>query len=292
MNDVPPFDSDTFRADRRSLVLCGTGALLGLIIAGFGLFTAQGTRTAHIPAEDAALVNGVPVLLADLNTQLQSTYNTGLATASRAQKEALLNGLIREELYVQRGVELGLPNDDIDVRAALVNATEGQVAQDALTSRPADDELRAWYNRHIEKYADQGRMTLNDYVIPADGSDPARIVSRLRQGAAPASLSLKSSGRVDDGEEFYFAARIHLGDRLFAVARALRSGQVSDPVAMPDGVHILVMLKNIPPIPATFEQAKDAVLRDVLDDKVKRLQAGNERFLRKRADIRIAAALR
>jgi len=292
LNDVPPFDSDTSRADRRSLVLCGTGALLGLIIAGFGLFTAQGTRTAHIPAEDAALVNGVPVLLADLNTQLQSTYNTGLATASRAQKEALLNGLIREELYVQRGVELGLPNDDIDVRAALVNATEGQVAQDALTSRPADDELRAWYNRHIEKYADQGRMTLNEYVIPAGGSDPARIVSRLRQGAAPASLSLKSSGRVDDGEEFYFAARIHLGDRLFAVARALRSGQVSDPVPMPDGVHILVMLKNIPPIPATFEQAKDAVLRDVLDDKVKRLQAGNERFLRKRADIRVAAALR
>lgn len=292
MNDVPPFDSDTSRADRRSLMLCGTGALVGLVLAGFGLFTAQGTRTAHVPAEDAALVNGVPVLLADLNAQLQSTYNTGLATASRSQKETLLNGLIREELYVQRGVELGLPNDDIDVRTALVNATEGQVAQDALTSRPADDELRNWYDHHVEHYADQGRMTLAEYVIPQGGGDPARIVSRLRHGATPASLSLKRSGRVDDGEEFYFAARIHLGDRLFAVARALPSRAVSEPVAMPDGAHILVMQQNSPPVPATFEKAKDAVLRDVLDDKVKRLQAGNERFLRKRADIRIAATLR
>ena len=291
-NNVPPVSTEQERrANRRSLILCGAGALIGLIIAGIGLFTAQGTRTARVPPEDAALVNGVPILMADFNAQLQSSFNVGLGSASRAQKAKVLDQMIREELYVQRGVELGAPNDDIDVRAALVTSTEGQVAQDAMTSRPTDQELRAWYDTHLANYANQGLMTVQEFIVPAGGGDPAALVAKLRGGASPASLKLKSSGRTDDGEEFYFAARVHLGDRLFAIARSLRDHQVSDPVAMPDGTHILVMVHNQPPVPASFDHSKDLVLRDFLDDKVKRLQAGNERFLRKRADIRIASAL-
>ena len=54
--DVWIFDQPSAR---RSLMLCAAGAVLGLVIAGFGLFTAHGTRTAGVPAEDVALVNGV-----------------------------------------------------------------------------------------------------------------------------------------------------------------------------------------------------------------------------------------
>ena len=40
---------------RRSMLLAAAGAIIGLTLAGYGLFTAQGTRTAAVPAEDAAL---------------------------------------------------------------------------------------------------------------------------------------------------------------------------------------------------------------------------------------------
>jgi hypothetical protein len=65
VNDAPLSD-DVWSLDRpnarRSLILCAAGALIGLGIAGLGLFTAQGTRTASVPAEDVALVNQVPIL--------------------------------------------------------------------------------------------------------------------------------------------------------------------------------------------------------------------------------------
>lgn len=276
---------------RRSLLLCAVGAVVGLGIAGFGLFTAQGTRTANVPAEDAALVNNVPILRSDLIQQVTALYSVPFSQATREQRQKVLEDMIREELYVQRGVEMGLPNDDIDVRQALYQATEGQIAQDAMTARPSEQELQAWYAAHRAKYASEGIMTLHEYLLPKGSADAARIVAALRGGASAASLGLKSSGRVDDGEEFYFAAEIHLGKQVFAVARGLKDGAVSDPIAAADGIHILQMVRNQAPVPTPYDKAHDQVLSDFLSDKVARLQEGNKRFLKKRADVKIAADL-
>jgi hypothetical protein len=289
--------SGTWRLDqvstRRSLLLCGTGAVIGLAVAGFGLFTAQGTRTSAVPPEDAAVVNNVPILMADLVGQLRSLYDVSLAQATPEQKQKVLNDMIREELYVQRGVELGLPGDDTDVRQALVAGAEAAVSQDAMTARPSDEELRAWYDAHKETYAGEGQMTVQEFVLPSAGAGAAaEAVAALRGGTPPASLGLKPSARVADGAEFYFAARLHLGDALFAMARTMRDGDVSEPVAQPDGVHMLVMRRNQPPRPVQYEDAQDRVLRDFLADKVARLQVSNERFLQTRADIKIAPELR
>lgn len=275
---------------RRSMLLAAVGAVIGLAIAGYGLFTAQGTRTASIPAEDAALVNNVPILRADLIAQVTALYSVPFAQTTRAQRQKVLDDMIREELYVQRGVEMGLSNDDIDVRQALVQATEGAIAQDAMTSKPSEDELHQWYEAHREKYASEGMMTLHEWIVPR-GSDAQRIAASLREGISPATLGLKTSGRVDDGEEFYFAAEEHLGKSIFAVARTLNDGAVSDPVPARDAVHILQMVRNKPPVLAPYAEAHAQVLADFLADKVRRLQEGNKRFLKKRADVKIASDL-
>lgn len=276
---------------RRSMLLATIGAVIGLAIAGYGLFTAQGTRTAAVPAEDAALVNNIPILRADLIAQVTALYSVPFSQTTRAQKQKVLDDMIREELYVQRGVEMGLPNDDIDVRQALVQATEGQITQDAMTSKPSDGELEHWYAAHRTKYASEGLMTLHEWRIPGRGDAPG-IVAALRNGAPPASLGLTTTGRVDDGEEFYFAAEEHLGKAIFAVARQMNDGAVSDPIPTPAGTHILQMVRNTRPVATPYAEARDQVLADFLADKVARLQTGNKRFLKKRADIKIAADLR
>lgn len=275
---------------RRSMLFAAVGAVIGLAIAGYGLFTAQGTRTANVPPEDAALVNNVPILRADLIAQVAALYTIPFAQATRAQKQKVLDDMIREELYVQRGVEMGLSNDDIDVRQALVQATEGSIAQDAMTAKPSEEELTQWYHAHRAKYASEGMMTLHEWVAPR-GADARRMVAALRGGAAPASLGLKTSGRVDDGEEFYFAAEEHLGKPIFAIARTLKDGAVSDPIPARTAVHILQMVQNKRPIPTPYAEARAQVLSDFLADKIGRLQEGNKHFLKKRADVKIASDL-
>ncbi len=279
---------------RRSLLFCGIGAVAGLAIAGFSLFTAHGTRTFVVPPEDAATVNNVPILMSDLIDQLRALYDVSLAEATPAQRRKALDDMIREELYVQRGLELGLATDDTDVRQALMVGAEAAVTQEAMTSRPGEAELRAWYDAHKDSYAGEGQMTVQDFLLPQSVTieAAATIVAALRNEALPTSLDLKSSGRVGDGAEFYFAAKLHLGDALFAVARAMNDGKVSDPVRAADGMHILVMQRNRQALPARYEDARDRVLRDFLADKVTRLQSSNQRFLQRRADVKVAAELR
>jgi parvulin-like peptidyl-prolyl isomerase len=277
--------------ERRSLWLCAVAAVLGLAIAGAGLFSARGTRIAGVPAEDVAVVNGSPILLSDYVVQLQALYNVNPSQATPVQKRATLASMIREELYVQRGIELGLQNDFIEIRNALVNAVEAQQEIDANATVPTEQEMRDFYQKHLQSFQPEGLMTVTDYVAPDLGSAQRAVVA-ARSGTDLASAmtaeGLRSSGATDDGEEFYFAAEQHLGSTLFAIAKSLHDGQVSDPVTDGDRIHVLRMEHNRQPVPEDYDRARDQVLASYRTDKITRMRAGTDRFLRERADLQIA----
>lgn len=279
--------------ERRSLMLCAVAAVLGLIIAGAGLFSARGTRIAGVPPEDVAVVNGSPILLSDYVVQLQALYNVSPSQATPEQKRAALESMIREELYVQRGIELGLQNDFIEVRNSLVNAVESQQEIDANATVPTEQELRDFYNNHLANFQPEGEMTVTDYVAP-DLDSAQRAVMAIRSGkdlaSAMASAGLQTSGATDDGEEFYFAAEQHLGATLFAIAKSLQTGQVSEPITDGGRVHVLAMHSNKQPVARDFSAARDLVLASYRTDKIARMRAGTDRFLRERADVQIAKA--
>jgi hypothetical protein len=278
---------------RRSLLLCSAGAVLGLAIAGLGLFTAEGTRTSSVPTEDAALVNGVPVLMSDFAAQVKALYDVPLSQATPQQKREVLDDMIREELYVQRATEISMQTDITEVRQALVLAVESQASLDARMAQPSEKEMRDYYAANPTRYADEGTMTVDEYLLPLNAAGRGlAAVAGLRVGANPAALGLKPSGRMNDGEEFYFAAKIHLGDQLFGIAKALKAGGVSDAIRQADAFHILVMRANRAPPPPPFQQVRAQVLNDYVEAQAATLTTGNERFLRKRADILIQDGLK
>jgi parvulin-like peptidyl-prolyl isomerase len=200
--------------------------------------------------------------------------------------------MIREELFVQRGLELGMPSSDPDTRNALVAAVEQQVVEDVTSQNPTDAELMAYSDAHRARYADEGRMTVTDYVSAdpaAARAAAAEIAAGARPPAAAARHGLKDSGKTS-GEEFYFAARLHLGPRLFESARTLTSGQASAPLPQADGVHLLAMADNKPPLPQSFAVARPQVLNDFKTEAERRLQASDEAYLRNKADVLIDKA--
>jgi len=204
--------------------------------------------------------------------------------------------MIREELFVQRGRELDVASTDPDVRAAMVNAVEQEIAADAVTSQPSEPQLRAYYAAHQARYASEGMMTVRDYVFPPSESSAAAqaaaaLASRAPTPALLAQWHASDSGRVS-GEEFYFAAKIHLGEALFEAARNLPDGGVSAPIALPDAIHVLYMFNNKKPVPMVFAAARDRVLTDYRNDAIVHLRTGDEAFLRKRANILIADDVR
>jgi parvulin-like peptidyl-prolyl isomerase len=275
----------------RSLVFCSVGAFLGLAIAGFGLFTAGGTRTSHVPSADVALVNGVPILMSDFISQVNALYGVPLSQATPEQRTAVLNAMIREELYVQRGIELGLQNDVIEVRQALVGAVEAQQIVNAIATPVSEAEMRATYAHNPDRYSTEGRLALDDYIAP-DLAKANSAVNALRTGqdlsAAIAAQGLVPSGLITDGNEFYFAAKIHLGNTLFSVARSLQQGQVADPIEVSGRWHVVIIRQNIRPQLRPFDALKDKLMEDVRDARTAHLHETSEGFLLKRADILVA----
>jgi parvulin-like peptidyl-prolyl isomerase len=282
--------------DRRSFLALGCGALFGLLMAGYALFTARGTSTLIVPAEDVALVNQQPISRSDYLQQLQTLYSVDLPHATAAQRRKVLDDMIREELFVQRGRELDVASTDPDVRAAMVNAVEQEIAADAVTSQPTEPQLRAYYAAHQARYASEGMMTVRDYLFPPSESSAAAqaaaaLASRPPTPALLTQWHASDSGRVS-GEEFYFAAKIHLGEALFEAAHNLPDRGVSAPIAFSDAIHVLYMFNNKRPVPMAFAAARDRVLTDYRNDAIAHLRTGDEAFLHKRANILIADDVR
>ena len=283
---------DLTRVDtRRSFAIMAAGAVVGLLLAGYALFTARGTSTLVVPAEDVALVNQQPVSRVDFLLQLQTLYGVDLEHSTHEQRQKILDDMIREELFVQRGKELDLSSSDPEVRNALVNAVEVEISENAITTQPSEEALRTYYDRHQQKYSSEGIMTVRDLVFPAD--EAQELPERLKQLSGPATPALlaqlhaRNTGKTSD-EEFYFAAKIHLGEQLFEAARPLPDGGMSAPITLPDGVHVLYMEKNTRPVPFDFAKAHARVLDDYRNEAISHLRAGDEIFLRKRANVLIA----
>ena len=281
---------------RRSLIMLACGAIIGLGIAGFGLFTAKGTASHTVPPEMAALVNQKPILISDLVTQLQGEFGIPITQASEAQKRKVLSDMINEELMVQRGLEMDLPGSDPDVRSAIVAGVELQNSANIIAKQPTHDEMMAYYTQHKDRYRTQGVLTLHDLVLaPGAGRSPEQtlatmqdVAKALRGGAAvdavKARYGLAETGRVK-GEELDFAAKIHLGDKLYTAVQDTTAGQITDPVIDKDGVHVMAIGKCIPSVQLTFDQASNQVFTDFKKDAQQTVQDSNIRYLKNKAQI-------
>ncbi len=288
---------------RRSMALLALGASIGLGIAGYGLFTAKGTRSRSLPPEDLALVNGRPILRSDFMTQVQGQFATPFAQSTPQQRRAVLADMLAEELQVQRGLELDLPGFDPQVRAALVAGVQLEVGADVLAQQPSEQQLRAYYAAHASRYVSQGVMRVRDLVAKTGAGVDAAVATARAQRAVTAlragmpleqvmrrerlqdSGRLMDAGHADTGEVFDFAAKAKLPATVYAAAARLAGGAVSDPILQSDGVHVVVMIAHRMPVAQDFAAAADQVWRDFKADSQAQVQQANIRYLRSRADI-------
>ena len=285
-------------------------AVIGLAVASQGLLHPTVKEATAVPPGVVALVNGEPILMTDYVSETEQALGTPFDMISPAEKAKALRGMIDQELMVQRALALDLPEQDTNVRSALgdsvtalVTAPIGGASTGTSAAPPPDDKLRAYFNLHKANYATRGSMNLVDLLLKVGGyenveqtvdqamADAKQAAYELKSGAnldyIKSHFSLVDSGKVN-GDEADFAARIHLGDKLYNVAETLNDGQVSDPVADTDGVHLLVMVARTAPVFYEYESVKNNVYTDYLTDQKARAKMENLAFLRRNAKILIA----
>lgn len=301
---LQPLFAALTRRPRRAFTVPIAAAIIGLVAAGFAIFRHAPAKVTVVPPGYVAVVNQKGILMTDFITQAANETGKEFAQTTSEERSKVLREMIDEELLVQRGLMLDLPETTTEVRGVLADGVNTQVAEPLLAQSPSDDELKAFYDRHRANYATVGSMTVHDLVLHIGGyqnadqstaqaqTDAAEAVYQLRAGASIAYMmehfGFVDSGRVDNGEQLDFAARIHLGDKLYSVAATLGDGEISDPVAEPDGVHVLIMDRRMPPRVADFGSVRERVYKDFRNAQRRRVDAENLQFLRRNAQILLA----
>jgi hypothetical protein len=183
-------------------------------------------------------------------------------------------------------------------------AVNGQVDAGVLAQPPTDAQLKSFYDTHRADYSTMGSMTVHDLVLHIGGyqnidqsvaqaqTDAAEAVYQLRAGApidhVMEHFGFTDSGRVDNGEQLDFAAKLHLGDQLFEAASKMSGGEISDPIVDADGVHVLVMDQRRAPRIAVFDSARAKVYEAYKAAATEHAQEQNLKILRSEAQILLA----
>ncbi len=288
----------------RAFVFPALGVIIGLFVVANALFKPFAPKITIVPPGYVALVNERPVLMSDYINELEQTERTPFAQATPEQKKKVLRSMIDQELLVQRSLVLDLPEMDTESREKLADAVTFVVSALAAANPPTDAELMEYFNAHAAQYQGQGIMQYQDIVLRYGGfqdadqtreqaeADAQEAVYQLRSGAqldyVMQHFGFVKSGRSDEQEDFDFAAKLHLGNMEFAIAEKMRDGEFSDPITDKDGVHIIMMIHRVPPMPTDFATARDRVYSDYTGKKKADAVTNTIAMLRKNADIILA----
>ncbi len=188
-----------------------------------------------------------------------------------AELDGLVDNWVREEMLYREGVALGFELDDPVIRRRVVQKVSF-LTEALVDDTVSDSELDAWLARHPDDYRIEPQFTFRQvYFDPrrhGDGLaavvDTAERALHVDAGAVPGDATLLP-GRVErrplrDVERTFgseFASRLAELPVASEFVR-IRSGF---------GLHLVRLESRIDGRPAALDDVRQAVLRDVLDDR-------------------------
>jgi len=171
---------------------------------------------------------------------------------------------------------LGLDVNDPIVRRIVVQKMRLLLARQADTEEPREADLRQYYERHRDDYAQAARITLRHVFVGADAADgataraAAALLERLRRdGVAPAAVRLGAPsplGTYLRGQSAHDLRKL-FGADFAAAAFALEPGRWQGPLRSAYGLH-LVWIEAIRPARfAVFASVRSRVLAEFRADR-------------------------
>jgi len=285
----------------RAFWLLAAGALVGLAAAAASLLATSG-GDATLPDGAVARVNGTLIRAEEYERLLAGLEGERRTPLDAEDRRRVLDRLIEEELLVQHALALGLARSDRRVRADLVAAVLGSLADAGAAGSPDDGEVREFYEANREFFAGPGRLWVRQVFVAVDGGgeDPARerarlAATRLRAGepieGVRAELGSPEVAPLPDAPLPPAKLREYIGPTALLAALDLAPGGTSEPVRSAQGYHVLRVVEReaggAPPLEEIAPQVR-AELRRRADDRALRERLDE---LRAEAVVRIAPEL-
>ena len=180
--------------------------------------------------------------------------------------QGLVDSWVREEVFYREGLAAGLDRDDPIVRRRVGQKIEFMI-EVAPRASPTNAELQSWLETHADRYAIEPRYSLRQVYF-----DPARHGEKLDEAIAGALRALEA-GKMVSGDSTLLPAKLddaaasdierQFGAEFAGSLADLPVGGWQGPLKSAFGLHIVELSTSDPPRPATLEEARTAVERDL-----------------------------
>jgi peptidyl-prolyl cis-trans isomerase C len=164
----------------------------------------------------------------------------------------------REELSKQR---LSLSEWKQQVEKRLLEKTALEKIQQRVAD-PTDQEIVRYFEIHKKKYDQPEKIYLQQIVLSTRG-DADQIQSALKKKQTFESLA-KEFSVTPEGKNGGIVGWVERGTlEIFDKAFELPMGRPSETIQSPYGFHIMLVLKRTPASPATLENARASIKREL-----------------------------
>jgi hypothetical protein len=211
--------------------------------------------------------------------------------ASRADLDALVDSLIRDEVYYREALALGLDVDDDQVRTRLIEKMR-YLSEDIADPEPADEaELRDFFDADPTRFALPESVSF-DHVFFSPSQRGAEVraqadsaLALLRDGAQAATVG--DSSPLGARFERAAAPRLNIlfGETMTAAVFAAPVDEWSGPFESDFGLHLVRVTDHSPARQRTFAEARDAVLAAFASDRRERRNEAAWQAMRSRYEV-------
>ena len=274
---------DANRSNQADLRWLAAGAIAGLVAAAYGLLQ-QSPPDAGLPEQAVARVNDRTISTVAFNRAVgryAAATNAEIDDAVRAQ---ILEQLIDEELLVQRGLELGMAESQLDVRAAIVQSLVASVTGEADAAAPGDEELLRHFEENQQNFTYAAMLSVDAWLTD-DENAAQEFVAVLRLGGDTTETdAVRPVPGLPSGPMPLDILREYLGSAITAAAAGMPDGSSAVFARLGRWMIVRVVSKQAETVPE-FESVRARVLLDyrrALADERLREYVEN---LRRRADV-------
>ena len=220
--------------------------------------------------------------------------------------ELLLERMIEEELLVQRGIELSLHKNDIEVRKTIIQQVIAFIIQ-VEDDQPDEEELIKYFQKNINKYKPTELIHVNSIFVESNNEGSILLGSEYNFKSQKdlfdkiySQLNFKSFSEVKN--EFNQPqivelpnktinlkdCRLYLNNKVCNEIILLENEEISQPIFYQNGYFIFQMIeKKHAEIDGNFfEKVRDKVLFDYLNQKDDQKLIDYIKYLKNNADIK------
>jgi parvulin-like peptidyl-prolyl isomerase len=195
---------------------------------------------------------------------------------TEAELKGLIDEYVKEEMAAREATEMGLDQNDTIIRRRLRQKLEFLTDENLDTHPPADTELQAWLDRHVDKFRSEPQLAFRQVFLStekrgakaqADAQGILAMLQAKNSSADVAQLSDQTMLPLEQPLAPLQQTAATFGNDFAKKLIKLEPGQWSGPIESPFGLHLVFVEKKVDGSIPKLAEVRAEVERDYLYDQ-------------------------